>query len=64
LQELVRRHAPDTIEVLGPAPSFTHKLRGRYRWQVLLRGDPLAPLLHGLRLPPGWAVDVDPVSVL
>ena len=33
----------DQIEVLGPAPWFMHKLRGRYRWQVLLRGADLAP---------------------
>jgi primosomal protein N' (replication factor Y) len=64
LTELVRRHAPDTVEVLGPAPSFTHKLRGRYRWQILLRGDTLTPVLKALTLPPGWTLDVDPVSVL
>ena len=64
LQELVRRHAPDTVEVIGPAPSFTHKLRGRYRWQILLRGEVLTPVLKALTVPPGWTLDVDPVSVL
>ena len=46
LHELVRRHAPDAVEVIGPAPCFTHKLRGRYRWQVLLRGQTLTPVLR------------------
>jgi primosomal protein N' (replication factor Y) len=64
LRELVRRHAPGAVEVIGPAPSFTHKLRGRYRWQVLLRGDAIATVLRALALPQGWSLDVDPVSVL
>jgi primosomal protein N' (replication factor Y) len=54
----------EEIEVLGPAPSFMHKLRNRYRWQLLLRGTDLAPLLAQLALPPGWTLDIDPVSML
>jgi primosomal protein N' (replication factor Y) len=53
-----------SIDVLGPAPCFVHKVRGRYRWQVLLRGDDLAPLLDGFHPGPGWSLDVDPMSVL
>jgi primosomal protein N' (replication factor Y) len=52
------------LDVIGPAPCFVHKVRGRYRWQVLLRGDNLAPLLDGFKLGPGWTLDVDPMSVL
>jgi primosomal protein N' (replication factor Y) len=53
-----------SVDVLGPAPCFVHKVRGRYRWQVLLRGDDLAPVLDGLAAGAGWALDVDPMSVL
>lgn len=52
------------LDVIGPAPCFVHKIRGRYRWQVLLRGDNLSPLLDGLNPGPGWLLDVDPMSVL
>jgi primosomal protein N' (replication factor Y) len=52
------------LDVIGPAPCFVHKIRGRYRWQVLLRGDRLAPLLDGFNPGPGWTLDVDPMSVL
>ena len=52
------------IDVLGPTPCFVHKVRGRYRWQVLVRGDALAPLLEDFAPGPGWALDVDPMSVL
>jgi primosomal protein N' (replication factor Y) len=53
-----------SVDVLGPAPCFVHKVRGRYRWQVLLRGDDLDPVLDGLNAGAGWALDVDPMSVL
>ncbi|MEO8289187.1 MAG: primosomal protein N' [Chloroflexota bacterium] len=53
-----------TIDVLGPAPCFVHKIRNRYRWQILLRGDDLSPLLDGFTPGQGWSLDVDPMSLL
>ena len=65
IRALARRlDLEETVEVLGPAPAFVHKLRNRYRWQLLLRAADLAPLLAALTLPPGWTLDVDPVSML
>jgi len=52
------------IDVFGPAPCFVHKIRNRYRWQILLRGDDLSPLLDGFHPGHGWSLDVDPISVL
>jgi len=54
---------PD-VDVLGPAPAFHHRIRGRYRWQIVLAGEGLARLLDEVPLPLGWSVDVDPVSLL
>jgi primosomal protein N' (replication factor Y) len=51
-------------DVLSCAPCFVAKLRGRYRWQVVLRGPDPRAALAGVHLPPGWTVDVDPVSLL
>jgi primosomal protein N' (replication factor Y) len=51
-------------DLIGPAPPFFARLRGRYRWQVLLRHPNPAELLRAVQIPPGWRVDVDPVSVL
>jgi primosomal protein N' (replication factor Y) len=68
LAEQIKRLAA-TLEIgewgmIGPAPAFFHRQRNRYRWHLLLRaGDP-APPLEMLPLPPGWALDVDPVHVL
>jgi primosomal protein N' (replication factor Y) len=50
--------------IIGPAPAFFHRQRNRFRWHLLLRAADPAPLLESLWLPPGWALDVDPVHVL
>lgn len=51
-------------DLLGPAPAFFHQVRGQVRWQLVLRGPDPGAVLDGLRLGPGWRVDVDPVSLL
>ncbi len=52
------------IEVIGPAPVFLHRLRGRYRWHLVLRGEGLPDFLADVRFPPGWSVDIGPVGML
>ena len=64
------------VTVLGPAPAPLSRLRGRYRWQVLLKGAAMKPLhqlyLHLAKNPPAgvrggtvkMAVDVDPENML
>jgi len=60
---LARRGLPAT-DLIGPVPPFFARLRGHYRWQMLLRHPDPAELLRAVPIPPGWRVDVDPVSVL
>lgn len=64
IRYLIRRDGVDGVEVIGPAPAFRHKIRGRYRWQIVLRGRGLSAFISRLTLPPRWIVDVDPVSTL
>lgn len=52
------------IDIIGPAPAFAGKVRDRYVWQLLLRGELLTQLLGDVNPPPGWIIDVDPVSLL
>jgi primosomal protein N' (replication factor Y) (superfamily II helicase) len=63
----------DQIEILGPAPAPIVKLRGRYRWQLLLKGKQSAALLefagHARALLPRshagrLHIDVDPYNML
>jgi primosomal protein N' (replication factor Y) len=51
------------ITVLGLAPAFISRLRGNYRWQLILRGKELSRLLARIDPPRGWAVDIDPVGL-
>ena len=52
------------IDVVGPAPGIPSRIRGRYRWHLILRGRGLSRFMEGLAFPPGCTVDVDPVHVL
>lgn len=49
--------------VLGPAPAFIPRLRGRYRWQIMVRGPELSRLIGQIDPPRGWAIDVDPLGL-
>ncbi len=51
------------VDVLGPAPAYVARRAGRWRWNVVLRGDRPLRLLDP---PPGapWSIDVDPDSLL
>ncbi len=64
LQEKLREWAfPDT-KLVGPAPAPYERIRGRYRWHIVIEGPEPQQLLDGLYLPEGWTVDVDPVQLL
>ena len=49
--------------LIGPVPCFFSKLRGEYRWQIVLRGPNPVEILQGQRFD-GWRVEVDPTSLL
>jgi len=55
--------------LVGPVPCFFSKLRGEYRWQIVLRGPNPVEFLRGQsfysqRGLSGWRVEVDPTSLL
>ncbi|MFC2007569.1 primosomal protein N' [Chloroflexota bacterium] len=54
----------DDVTLIGPAPAFIHRLRGRFRWQLILRGSELSEFLSPVPFPRGWIIDIDPVSVV
>jgi len=45
-QELDRDPRHEDLEILGPAPAPIEKLRNRYRWQILLKGEKSSHLLE------------------
>jgi len=52
------------LSIIGPAPAFIHRRRGRFRWQLILRGSELSKFLAPIPFPQGWTIDIDPVSLL
>ncbi len=72
MAELARRAAGGSVQILGPAPAPLARLRGRYRYHLLLKAQERADLRRSLlaiarsendrhvRL----VLDVDPVSML
>ena len=67
LQLALAQQGLTEVEVVGPAPGHPARVRGRYRWHVVLRLPPtpatdMPSLLATLQVPPSWTVDVDPVT--
>ena len=52
------------IELIGPAPGFPSRIRGRHRWHIILRGRNLHNFIESIRFPSNWTIDVDPASVM
>jgi primosomal protein N' (replication factor Y) len=64
LRDALRRSGLPTTDLIGPVPCFFARLRGYYRWQILLRHPDPPAFLRTIPIPRGWLVDVDPVDVL
>jgi primosomal protein N' (replication factor Y) (superfamily II helicase) len=63
LRERARGDVSDS-SVIGPVPAFAFRARGRYRWQMFLRGQTPAEIVSRITLPHGWTIDVDPVGMV
>ena len=64
LDDQIARMGIPNVDLIGPVPCFVGRLRGRYRWQIIVRGPDPTVVLADFPLPLGWRVDVDPVSLL
>ncbi len=62
--ELARDSAGITgVDFIGPAPAFVPRRRGKYRWQIIVKGRGVVEFLSGAELPSGIGVDVDPLGL-
>jgi primosomal protein N' (replication factor Y) len=64
LAQRIQRLGLAEVDLIGPAPCFFARERGKWRWQLLVRGREPQELLRDVHLPLGWRVDVDPQSVV
>ena len=52
------------FNTIGPVPTFAVRARGRYSWQLFLRGSDPARILSRVALPQGWTIDIDPIGIV
>ncbi|MFZ5915798.1 MAG: replication restart helicase PriA [Chloroflexota bacterium] len=64
LEHQIARLGLAAVSLIGPAPCFVTRVRGRYRWQIVVRAAQPQELLRHVELPLGWQVEIDPVSLL
>jgi primosomal protein N' (replication factor Y) len=71
LREQLERRRLRGWGMIGPAPAFFERMRGRWRWHLLLRmptesatDTQLDALLAAIGPLYGWVIDVDPVHML
>jgi primosomal protein N' (replication factor Y) len=50
-------------DILGPMPTYVARMRGEFRYQLILRGRDPAALVGRVRLGDRWLVDIDPASL-
>ena len=63
IHEWLRAEARSATHVIGPVPPFFARLKGEYRWQIILRGPDPRSLLRGRQLR-DWRVEVNPPNLL
>ncbi|MBL76128.1 MAG: primosomal protein N' [Chloroflexi bacterium] len=62
LDKIVREWDMDRVQVIGPAPSYPHKVRNVWRWHLIIRSTDPEYLLSKVAIPSVWSVDVDPMN--
>lgn len=67
--------AKNMVEILGPAPTYTYKIKSQYQWQIVIKikkgtnteqntiREKIKKNMLSL-VPSGWLVDVNPISLL
>jgi len=64
LKAWIRNQELSATRVIGPVPPYFRKIRGEYRWQILIKGPNPDKLVR--EHPPGqeWIIEVDPPVIL
>ena len=63
LQYWIAQEERRATSLIGPVPCFFNRVKGEYRWQIVVRGPDPAGLLRGKQLGE-WRVEIDPASLL
>ena len=63
LDQYLDNEVSTDIEITGPSPAYPARRAGRYRWQILLKGQNPSQILNQIPLGPGWTTDIDPIEM-
>ena len=65
LRQRIRAQGLTDVQVIGPAPGMPERVRGQYRWRVIVRGRRLHQFLESCGLSTREVtIDMDPVHLL
>jgi primosomal protein N' (replication factor Y) (superfamily II helicase) len=51
------------LRIIGPVPAFIPRVRGHYRWHMVIIGHNLPQFLAKIELPKSVIIDIDPMSM-
>ena len=63
LEQHLNENPDHNVEIAGPSPTYPARQAGRYRWQILLKGNNPAQILDQVPLSPTWTIDIDPLEM-
>jgi primosomal protein N' (replication factor Y) (superfamily II helicase) len=64
LNEAIDSRGLSDAKLIGPAPGYMSRLRGKFQMQVIFLGHDLQNILSKIDIPRGWILDVDPVGMI
>ena len=64
LTKALQRRGLSDIMVVGPAPATPQRIRGYYRWNLIIKGQNLHQFLYEAGIPTQCQIDVDPVHTI
>lgn len=63
IQKWLHSEGRKNTHLIGPVPPFYQRLKGYYRWQLILRGPDPRSLLRGRQLR-DWRIEINPPNLL
>ena len=63
IQVWLREEGASATHMIGPVPPFFARLKGEYRWQIILRGPDPRSILRGRKIRE-WRIGVNPPNLL
>jgi len=64
IQLIIDEQGVEGFKLVGPAPAFLSRLRGKYQVQLIILGGNVQNILEKVDFPLGWILDVDPVGMI